>query len=423
MGFLLVLLFLSLSLLSPGDMFPGIDSYRPLLVVLAMTTVASVLPLLGTPVVATMRTSMTMAMMFIAVVGFSRIMQGWFGGAFLAVEALLSDVSLFFFALIHFRSVKRLQAVRVVLVLVALYVVAMGISEIKVVRATGTETPYVLGGVSAAGALTVRLRGLGLLHDPNHLGQLLVALLPLLAVAHPARGKLKRSWWIYPVGAALLTGIYLTNSRGTLLATLLFCGLLLAGRYRKLGMVLSAVFLPLGVLIINATRERGIAVTSGVDRLVIWSDGLSYVKHSPIWGIGYNSFAEWQGMTAHNSFLLCAAELGLLGLFFWMGLIVVITLQLRKVSEMADSGGGDPALGQWATGIRRALYVYLLASFFLSRTYNMPLYLLLGMGAAVIAMAGGEYKLRINSRWPAWALGLGIGSIAFTYILVRMRAV
>ena len=58
-------------------------------------------------------------------------------------------------------------------------------------------------------------------------------------------------------------------------------------------------------------------------------------------------------MTAHNSFLLCAAELGLVGFFLWMSIIVVTMIQLNRVPEVV--GNRIPALARWAIAVRLSL--------------------------------------------------------------------
>jgi hypothetical protein len=42
----------------------------------------------------------------------------------------------------------------------------------------------------------------------------------------------------------------------------------------------------------------------------------------PVFGVSYNSFTDHHERTTHNSFVLCFAELGLLGYFTWLALVV-----------------------------------------------------------------------------------------------------
>jgi O-antigen ligase len=149
---------------------------------------------------------------------------------------------------------------------------------------------------------------------------------------------------------------------------------------------------------------------------------------SPIWGGGYGSYPDNFRLTAHNSFILGASELGLVGYFFWMGLLVTIIWQLQAI--VAEPSFATPErieLRRWAKAVLYALYVFLLTGFFLSQTYDPLLYLLLGVGSAISSYAselsGRTDYLPKGKNWLIWTVGLCMGSIFLIYIMVRLRAV
>jgi O-antigen ligase len=185
----------------------------------------------------------------------------------------------------------------------------------------------------------------------------------------------------------------------------------------------SAVAASLLLLAINAiSASRTISMAGGMDRLAIWSEGMHFFKTSPIVGIGAGGYMERNFMTAHNSYLLCAAELGIVGYFLWMSMIVVTLIQLSRVPKVV--GASNPVLARWAVALRLSLGVYLYTSFFLSRTYDLPLFLLLGMSGAVIAAAGGDAAIPLRgTKWPVWSLGLCVGILALMYVMLRLRVV
>jgi putative inorganic carbon (HCO3(-)) transporter len=417
MGFLVVLIYVSLYLLSPADMFPQLAPYRILLVLAVLTIPLSVIPLLKSQVFINLRTQLLLVVAFFLFAMASWIPHGWFGGALNALDSLLPNVIVYFLGIIHFRGLVRLKLLRIALVLVALYILGSALSQVPEARATGVETPYVMVGLQEP-----RIRGLGLLHDPNYFGQYLLILLPMLFVTTKPKGMGLGYLLAVPVALVFLFGIYMTNSRGTALGCVLLIALYLTQRFKRVGLVLSGI-VGVGVLAaINLTRARTISISGGIDRLAIWSDGLGYFKSSPLWGIGYYAFVGRQGMTAHNSYLLCAAELGLIGYFLWMSIMLVTIIQLWQAAKLPST---EPPWARWATALRMSLIIYLFTGFFLSRTYDLPLFLLLGLAGAVIDASGGENKLLShNTRWwPAWALGLCIGFLMMTYIMVRLRAV
>jgi O-antigen ligase len=163
-------------------------------------------------------------------------------------------------------------------------------------------------------------------------------------------------------------------------------------------------------------------MSGGMDRLAIWSDGMSYFKESPLWGIGPRSFGSRYGMTAHNSYLLVAAELGIAGYFLWMSMSVVTFVQLNRITQMADKF--QPSLVRWASALRISLGGYLFTSFFLSRAYELPLYMLLGMCGGIIVAAGGDDAVPVRgSLWPVWTLVSCLGILGLIYLMLRLRFV
>jgi O-antigen ligase len=416
MGFVVVLVYVTLYLLSPADIFPALAPYRVLLILALLTLPLSILPLLTDNVLIKLRTQFLLVILFFLYAMVSWAPHGWFGGSMVVIDTLVPNLIVYFVGAIHFRSPWRLSFLRFALVLVALYILGMALSQVPEARATNMQTPYVMAGMEEP-----RIRGLGVLHDPNFFGQYLLMLLPLLFVSAKPKGMGIGYVAAVPLALIFIYGIYMTNSRGAMLGLLLLIGLFLIRKFKRAGLLLSGAVGVAVLAAINLTRERTISVSGGIDRLKIWSDGLGYFKSSPIWGIGYYAFPDREGMTAHNSYLLCASELGLIGYFFWISILVVTFMQLWQITK---SPSADPVWSRWASAINLSLIGYLFTSFFLSRTYDLPLYLLLGMAGAVISSAGGEQKLMpAHSFWPARAAALCVISIALIYVLVRLRAV
>src|SRR5438874_3300288 len=132
----------------------------------------------------------------------------------------------------------------------------------------------------------------------------------------PKRWVLNFVCVILPV-SVLLIGVFLTHSRGALLA--LMAVAVVAAR-RRIG-TLPALLLAGGLFVaasaLHFTGGREISAQSGSDRTALWGGGLQLLKSHPLFGVGFGNFADFFGHTAHNSIVVCAAELGLLGLFFW----------------------------------------------------------------------------------------------------------
>jgi O-antigen ligase len=147
---------------------------------------------------------------------------------------------------------------------------------------------------------------------------------------------------------------------------------------------------------------------------------MSYFKESPLWGIGPRGFGNRYGMTAHNSYLLVAAELGIIGYFLWLSMSVVTLIQLNKITQMADKF--QPPVVRWASALRISLGGYLFTSFFLSRAYELPLYMLLGMCGGIVIAAGGDDAVPVRGTlWALWTLVSCFGILGLIYLMLRLR--
>ena len=116
-------------------------------------------------------------------------------------------------------------------------------------------------------------------------------------------------------------------------------------------------------------------------------------------------FTDQHHLTAHNSFVLAAAELGLVGLFFWVGLFYTSFKGLSSVQKHC------PRLAGYAYGLQAAHVGFAATAFFLSRTYMELPYLLCALSAALYAVARNqtdrvEFRLTMKD-----ARNVGLASI------------
>jgi O-antigen ligase len=296
------------------------------------------------------------------------------------------------------------------------------------------------------GEAIYRIRGLGVINDPNDFGQLIICLIPLMFIFwRPKKTPRNILFVLIPV-SVLLFGVFLTHSRGALLA--LMAMIILAAR-RRIG-TLPAVLIAIGVFfattLLNFTGGRDISSGSGSDRTALWGAGMEMLKSHPLFGVGLGSFADncgGCGLTAHNSLVVCAAELGMFGLFFW-SLFLFSSIRdaftiasPSKVSEanllMLEKVLSEPGTGGLAVidkaefnQLGRMLVLsftgFLVAGWFLSRAYVMTFFLLGGMIEAVYEMAlrRGMIAPRLRMKRVLSYTGiLAISLILLMYILLR----
>jgi hypothetical protein len=414
-------------------------------------------------------------------IALSQLAHGWLGGVIEGWRVFLPSAAVFFFIVVNVTTVRRLRIATLAAVASCLVVTVEALcgyyagfrGEMFILR-TNISSPQ----EDVIGQLT-RIRGAGFLSDPNDLAQILLIALPLAFIAW-RRGRIVANFFV-----VLLWTTYLTHSRGGLIA---LAAVALMTARKKLGTTastgLAAVFI-LGMIALDFTGGRGISAADGADRLEAWANGLEMFKSAPIFGIGFGGFTDLYEITAHNSFVLCLAELGLLGSTLWMALLVTTTTGLNRIlgvqkkkqasrffgllrlfercsinsagalaTDPAPSEGGTIALRytyacealppmvsanatefksrngaehspivpqQWVMAMRVALVSFMTTAWFLSRSYTTTMYLVLGLATATIALEGGGRESPYRGRWILSTITAEVLLILLIYVLVRLR--
>ena len=414
MGFVLCVLYLVIYYLTPPAIFGPLAPYRIELIVAVLALIVSTPALLKSFIYRTPQ-AIALVGMGVAVILSVLIGQNWPGGAVHGFLGFAPNAFAFVLICLHCNSKRKLQVLVLMLLFVCLFVICRGYMDLlhgaptDVPITTGaTFSPYLMAQRSDAGEWIFRLRGLGDINDPNDFAQVIVCLIPLMFIFWRAK---KMVWnffcTVLPV-SALLFGAYLTHSRGAIVA--LMAVVVVAAR-RRLGTLFSLLLaggLFLAGSVLNFTGGRDISAAAGQSRTSLWGAGLQLLKMHPLFGVGFGFMADEAGQTAHNSILVCAAELGMFGLFFW-SLFLLPTLKDTvtvatpgKVAEPTPpvvEQGLYPPLSKSAAIVDKAtvnqlgqlmlvaLTGFLVAALFLSRAYVLTLFLLGGMAEAVFQMA------------------------------------
>jgi putative inorganic carbon (hco3(-)) transporter len=339
MGFFLTVIYIVITIVSPTQFGPEWAEYHALLYLAGLTALASL------PAVLThrhLKSSVQTYLLigFIIAIGLSQVANRWFGGAIQSWFVFLPSAAVYFFIVANVTTIRRLKIVTLaavasglVLVVEALCGYYVGFLDDIFVLKQGIYSSDV------AVQQILRLRGVGFLNDPNDFAQFLLIALALLFVAWRSGQSIANFLLVVLPAGLLLWAIYLTHSRGALIG-LAALGLIVARK--KLGTSASLILafgLAVGLLALDFTGGRGISASEGADRLSAWSTGLELFKQAPIFGIGFGNFTNFNEITAHNSFVLCLAELGLVGTTMWLALFVTTTMGLNNVLEQTKDKG------------------------------------------------------------------------------------
>lgn len=344
---------------------------------------------------------------------------GWMGGALEFLERFGPSVAVFVVVVAAITRRERVRRLMAALVLLSLVPAVHGIDQ-KAEGIGWTGVPLIQDG---------RIQYLGIFNDPNDLGMLFVLVLPM-AFCLAARGGmlgLRRLFWLTAAGV-LIYAIYLTDSRGTLLATAAVAGLF---AWYRFGVVVAGLFGAAGLgammLLPSRLQELEVGEASAHGRVEAWYEGVQMFLSSPLYGIGANQFSEQYRLTAHNSFVLVMAETGIIGITLW---IAFLAYGFRMLLAMLRQPLGTPdAPGLVAEDHRHALTLLLslsgamVCAFFLSRSYVVVIYLITGLAAGAYLEARGRVPAlpafplsRDLLLWPV----VGCVAVVATWVLVKI---
>ncbi len=274
---------------------------------------------------------------------------------------------------------------------------------------TGFIAAYTLWAKSTGTALIegTRAAGVGMHGDPNDTALVLLMGAPFLIAATLETRGLRR----FGLGLLLvlvLAGIVSTQSRGGFLG--LGAGVFVLMRHRFKSRAARVSLVAVLVLGMAAVGLKGRATTAGggVDesaqgRLVAWKAGMRMFRARPLTGMGLSTFGmafpayaealpfEKKSMTAHNSYVLCLAEVGLFGTTPFVLLVVGTLVVSLRVSRGAATA--PPSLERaLRLGFAGNAAAVLTASFFLSQTWMWFLYILFAQAAALGVLYGVPFR-------------------------------
>lgn len=339
MAFVLTLLYVAISLLSPAVLPTAIMAMH-VNIILGVVTILAILPQVGQSRLGDLPDAYLLPGLLAAAV---ISMVTW--GLSQLVPVILEYVPIFivvYFLAVSCKSLFQIKVAVYVLFLVAIFIFAQG----AIADHSYDLTSHYLMEEGIGPNAIVRYKGLGVLSDPNDLAQFFATLIPLLWLRWK-RGKYLTNFLFTIVPASVLVvGMYYTHSRGGAIALV---ALILFGFKDKLGFVLSSVLAGLmlaGLVALGVSGGRGMNDDDG-GRVAAWVTGLELFKSHPIFGIGIGKFGEFNetGYTAHNSYVLCLAEIGITGYFCWLGMIVTDLTELGAMVRSGDTNKKEKEAG------------------------------------------------------------------------------
>ncbi|MDN5859499.1 MAG: O-antigen ligase family protein, partial [Pseudonocardia sp.] len=307
----------------------------------------------------------------------------------------------------------------------AVICVMMGLNEYVI----GNE--FTFGGfstiASAAGADIAAARHAGPVPDANFWGRFLILGLPMaLALTHRAWKAARRLTMVWWAGMAflLMGGVYLTQSRGTLVAAgiTVVVWIVAAGpQMRRLAVWLLP--LALGALLVPGIGDRLLTIseafgpTYNADQSLVYRQNIQTVaikifELNPIFGTGPGTFATVMdgyaplsnaGSTGditatHNLYTEIGSETGIVGLFGWLvfvggTILLAAHATLRMAGARPDGGRDGRPTRALAAAAVAGLIGWSLASAFLHMAFARSLLLVCAIAGLLYSMSAADTRL------------------------------
>lgn len=264
--------------------------------------------------------------------------------------------------------------------------------------------------------------------DPNSLGLTLVAAMPLEFLLM-SKGN--------PIWARLMAaGVFLvsfwtvieTGSRTSFFAFCFFLVLLTFADWRK-RLKFVPLLLALGPMIWIAIPQQYKARYETVDnlkrddsyqnRLLSWQGGVQMFLHNPITGVGPDNYTSANGeqywperprhyLDAHNLFFKLIAELGVVGVFMFVGYLVNLFRLNAGLLRHPNAHGSGILVNKFPLYCNLSLIVLLFAGYSGHNLYRDTWYMLGAMSCAIglltpaVAKVAAKDQGKKQRHLPAW---------------------
>jgi hypothetical protein len=256
-----------------------------------------------------------------------------------------------------------------------------------------------------------RVRYRGLLQDPNEFALALALAVPLAMAFFARRRSPPRLALLLVTLALVLFVVVETASRTGQVVLLVAVGAYFVSKVGWKGVVAAAVLV--GPVLVLGGRHGEEADVSAAERPEAWSAGLLMWRSSPLWGVGRHQFLEHHYITAHNTFVLELAELGLVGLMIWVALFWASFKILHAgITRFRDDPEAAAAV-VWGRALLAVVAGVLVGCLFLSLSSHPLVWTAFGLS--------GAYYLAVRHHDPGFEVRFGrrdAAGVAVTSLLL-----
>ena len=233
--------------------------------------------------------------------------------------------------------------------------------------------------------------GKGFLGNANDFALALNVVLPFSFYLFLSEKKKSLKFLYFFFFILLTLGTISTASRGGFVSLVfVFFYFILKSKQKLIGIfAIVLIFISIFFFAPREYWERQMTITSyqkdesAMGRVNAWKAGIRMFTDRPLSGVGVGAYEVAYGvkyggpwLVTHNAYIQIAAETGIFGILFYLGLMFYI---FRQATLIIKNTREESYLKSISFGLKGALLAYAVGSFFLSVGYYPHLYLLLSI--------------------------------------------
>lgn len=410
MAFITLLLYIFVTYIRPQEWVPAVYGWQLVNNLAILTAFLVALQAMQTKRLILSAPQNLLLLGFLATIVLSHLSHTYFWGAYDSFIAFSKIVIMFFLFVNVLDSEKKLKISLWLIILLTVVIAIQGIEQFK----TG------FGWAGQPLSNEGRICWVGTFNDANDLALALVMAIGFLLAFIFGRSRIFTKIISISLLGVLIYALYLTNSRGGYLALASTAIFYFLRKYKnKFIAILLGGGLAFSIFALGPSRLSNISADedSAHSRIESWYEGMQMLKSSPLFGVGYRMFTDEYRLTAHNSYVLVAAEEGLVGLFFWVALIYSCFKGLSILKQK------NPRLVNYTAGLEASLFGFMSAAFFLSRSYQAILYIMLALASSFIYLFLKKEDYVFNSKDVRIAGLLSLGVLCIAWVTMRVSLI
>ena len=374
MAFILLLLYIVTIYIRPQEWIQAVYGW-PLIDILAIATAVCLLFKIGARGFTHIKKAPNMLLFaFFGCVLMSHISHIYVQGTIDSFTKFAPNVIMFFLLVNTLVTEKRIKTAIWLIIILTFILGIEGILQYYRGYGWAGQTPILA-------REAYRIRWIGIFNDPNDLALLYVVGASFLIAFIFGNTNILVKLISVSMLAIIGRALYYTNSRGGFLAMAASIGIYFLFRLKnKFLAFLIGSIMAFSIVVIGPSRMSQISASeaSAFGRIDAWYEGFQMLKSAPLFGLGYGMWTDYHSLGAHNSYILVAAEEGIIGLFFWMGLIYISLVGLYKVMKV------KPEFSSYTLGAITGIFGFLSAAYFLSRSYTPLFYIIIALACSII---------------------------------------